>query len=72
MVKEGYHRRKYFEEVRNTVKENFGEEPLSDRYCIVILMKKFERTGNEQHRPRSNRRVELCFQAALPATAKIS
>ena len=47
LVKEMYsHGGKYSKKVQNIFKEKFAEERLSDRHCVVALMKKFEQTGS--------------------------
>ena len=47
LVKEVYsHGGKYSKEVPIIFKENFGEERLPDRHCVVALMKKFEQSGS--------------------------
>ena len=43
------HGGKYSKEVQNIFKEEFGEERLPDRHCVVALMRKFEQTRSVQH-----------------------
>ena len=72
LVKEVYsHGGKYSKEVQNIFKEKFGEERLSDRHCVVALMKKFEQTGSVQNRPRSGRLSVINNEALQNVTNKL-
>ena len=72
LVMEVYsHGGKYSKEVQNIFKEKFGEERLSDRYCVVALMKKFEQTGSVQNRPRSGRLSIINNEALQNVTNKL-
>ena len=61
----------YSKEVQNIFKENFGEERLPDRHCVVALMKKFEQAGSVQDRPRSGRPSVINNEALRDVTKKL-
>ena len=72
LVKEVYsHGGKYSKEVQNIFKEKFGEKRLSDRHCVVALMKKIEQTGSVQDRPRSGLPSVINNEALQNVTNKL-
>ena len=72
LVEEVYsHGGKYSKEVQNIFKEEFGEELLPDRHCVVALMKKFEQTGSVQDQSRSGRPSVINNEAPQTVTNKL-